>query len=404
VSRAWQAARHCSVIGAAHRRQGRPCQDASLTLALPAPCGSTLQLLAVADGHGGRRYHRSDVGSRLACEQAASAVAAALQCTPLGDTEAWQSQLAQGLPVAIQRGWQSAIEAHWQQGPSSTEEPFAALTYGTTLGLVLLAPGWWGCTGLGDWDLLLISGADAALVSEEAAHGGPAEATASLCSQDAALVWAARAQLRPLPAAGERLSLLLSTDGLRKSCATDADFLQLGLQLAELDDASELEQGLSQISAAGSGDDVSVAIGRWGGGPARAPRRPRRPALLGLTGGLIALAATGITLLLQRPPSPERLIQREAERLCRQPLLIRASLAQRKAVVAGLRGGQRQPAPLVAAAATDPLSALIAASMGRSNRPQPCGALAAALAELWQPPPPASRMPQRPQDQPAPTP
>lgn len=106
-------------------------------------------------------------------------------------------------------------------------------------------------------------------------------------------------------------------------------------------------------------------------------------------------AATGITAFLRRPPSPEQLIQHEAERLCRQPQLIRTNLAQRKAVVAGLRSGQRQAASLVAAAATDPLSALIAASRGGSGgHPLPCGALASALAELWQaPPPPAAKMP-----------
>ena len=55
VSYAWLAPRACSVIGAAHRRQGKPCQDASLTAQLTGQGGQTLQLLAVADGHGSSR-------------------------------------------------------------------------------------------------------------------------------------------------------------------------------------------------------------------------------------------------------------------------------------------------------------------------------------------------------------
>ncbi|MFM7286075.1 MAG: protein phosphatase 2C domain-containing protein, partial [Cyanobium sp.] len=67
-----------SVIGAAHRRQGRPCQDAALSRELLSTRGERLLLLAVADGHGGSRYWLSHVGSQLACELAATAVAAAL--------------------------------------------------------------------------------------------------------------------------------------------------------------------------------------------------------------------------------------------------------------------------------------------------------------------------------------
>ena len=41
-------------------------------------------LMAVADGHGGRRYRRSEVGSRLACETALAVAAAALAAAPAG--------------------------------------------------------------------------------------------------------------------------------------------------------------------------------------------------------------------------------------------------------------------------------------------------------------------------------
>jgi hypothetical protein len=66
VNSIWRPARACSVIGAAHQRQNKPCQDASLAVTLQSGSDS-LQLMAVADGHGGSRYHLSHRGSALAC-------------------------------------------------------------------------------------------------------------------------------------------------------------------------------------------------------------------------------------------------------------------------------------------------------------------------------------------------
>jgi hypothetical protein len=64
-------------------------------------------------------------------------------------------------------------------------------------------------------------------------------------------------------------SLLLSTDGVRKSCSTDADFFAIAQYLCEAvkphqgDATLQLNADLDRISSQGSGDDVSVAIGRW---------------------------------------------------------------------------------------------------------------------------------------------
>lgn len=402
----------CSVIGAAHCRRGKPCQDASLARELRGRRGERLLLLAVADGHGGSRYWLSGEGSRLACEQAAAAVAAALADHDLADLERWQQLLADELPATIQRRWLEAVEADWrqrteqgtaqgtEQHPELAGQLFSPLTYGSTLGLALLSPGWWGHTGLGDWDLVQLNGSEAALVSEEAEQGGPAEATASLCLADAAGRWRGRAALVPLTEATPPFCLLLSSDGVRKSCATDADFLSLCAHLAELADPAALAEGLAQITAAGSGDDVSVAIGRWGHhdaptnspaapGPPAATSRARLAPLLIAAAALLALGGLAAGLALgwgplrsrqaQRPgASPasgpattptaglgsaaRASLERESRRLCQQPQLIQASLAQRQAQFGDLLGGALQAPALIAAAARDPLGALIAAS------------------------------------------
>mgnify|MGYP006946109058 CR=1 FL=1 len=96
-----------------------------------------------------------------------------------------------------------------------------------SLALVLLAPRWWGYTGLGDWDLVQVSGdplasdPEANLISEEADPAAAGEATASLCLANAPELCAHRSSLRPLSGGGPAFTLLLSTDGVRKSCDTE---------------------------------------------------------------------------------------------------------------------------------------------------------------------------------------
>ena len=423
----------CSVIGSAHRRQTKACQDASLSRQLRSPRGEELLLLAVADGHGGNRYWLSEVGSRLACERAAAAVAAALANHALADLDQWQALLASTLPEQIQAEWLSAIEADWRQRPEAALEPFAPLTYGSTLGLVVLAPGWWGCTGLGDWDLVRLDATGAELVSEEAEQAGAAEATASLCLANAANHWQERARLEPLSQAPSPFTLLLSSDGVRKSCATDTDFLSLCRHLACLNNAAELAEGLAQITAAGSGDDVSVAIGHWPPEqdqsqgleqkqiqtnqqtqanqvqpePARARSRGRgllsgAALLLGLTAGAIGIGRIGPPAGPPPAPTPEpgvsaavqSSLELESQRLCRQPKLITATLTQRKPQFLGLVKGALQAQALMANAERDPLGGLIAISDPQADAaqatpaaPSPLGTscveLRLALAEQW---------------------
>jgi hypothetical protein len=229
------------------------------------------------------------------------------------------------------------------------------------LGLLLLTPRWWALAGLGDWDLVRVDPAGAAeLLSQEVAAAGAGEATASLCQEGAAQGGWFRSRVWPLEDQLLPFSLVLCTDGIRKSCASDADFLALAAWLAAGPDpgaaypgaphpgaphpdtahraiggfdASEggvevdafLAEGLDRISAEGCGDDVSVAIGRWQAGaaalppsdpsaaavPAPDPRPPLQEPALGvvpllLTGGLALLLglALGQRLPLASAPAP----------------------------------------------------------------------------------------------------
>jgi len=261
----WQTALAFSEIGAAHRRRGLPCQDSSLSCWLTAPDGQHLQLLAVADGHGGRRYRLSHVGSALAVQLARQAVEQALQDTPLEDIKSWRDALQQRLPTTVHRSWLAATQAHWEELAEAGQEPFTAASYGTTLGLLLLAPQWWGVTGLGDWDLVGIDHEGTAqLLNEESSDAAVGEATASLCLNTMVDHCRQRAGVQEYGTAPLE-ALLLSTDGIRKSCATDLDFLTLCAQVITIRTLPKLQQTLAQISADGSGDDVSLALVRLGG-------------------------------------------------------------------------------------------------------------------------------------------
>lgn len=467
----WLPPRVCSRQGAAHRRRGQPCQDFSLACRIAVAGAEPLTLLAVADGHGAAAYRHSAVGSALACRVAAAVVEEALGGGPGAGSEAWpgdgaglRSWLAAELPALLQRRWRAAVAEHWRAGPGAGGEPFSPVPYGTTLGLVLLGASWWAHAGLGDWDLVRIDAAgNAELLSQEEALLGAPEATASLCQAGEPLRgW--RSGLWPLEADVASFALVLSSDGLRKSCASDGDFLALARWLADLTwegpevaaggaapwatgvvigageaatgtsvagaasgaapsatgvviGAGEVEQelaaALDRISAEGCGDDGSVAIAHWSGGPGRCTAAagsadPGSGLMVLLVTAGLALVGLGLGALVGRPPAPEpgAAWRREVERLCRAPELVGPSLRSRRSQVLALGRGQIRPEALLADRARDPLGALIAAGFpataaeplrqsGFHQLPL-CPALRQALASLWITPPPAAISPSPP--------
>jgi hypothetical protein len=233
--------------------------------------------MVVADGHGGKRYSHSDVGSRLACELSLKLVAKQLgkwATVQPGAIDRWREWLEAKFPTTLHQEWLAATENHWRQERSDkevTEESFSPQAYGTTIAMVIMTPAWWGHTGLGDWDLLRVgSGGAVELVNEELEEeqtGG--EATYSLCLSNAPSHFASRTEVHLITEQQPSFSLLLSTDGVRKSCSTDADFFAIAQYLCEAvqprqgDATLQLNADLDRISSQGSGDDVSVAIGRW---------------------------------------------------------------------------------------------------------------------------------------------
>lgn len=271
---AWAPPFTCCRRGASHLRRGLPGQDSVAAASLHSGDGLTVQVMAVADGHGSPRHRRSDVGSRLACATALAEARRAIEAARLGDggpwaRRQWRRWLAMELPAAIHSAWLAAIEADWLQRDGGEAGPFTPVLYGSTLAVAVMTPCWWGVTGLGDWDLVVVEGPERARLASEETGVDPdgGERTLSLCLQAAPTFFAPRSRLHALPRLrpGERLALVLSTDGIRKSCLTDADFLLLCAWMAGSAGGErrqqELSEALDRVSSQGSGDDVAVAVG-----------------------------------------------------------------------------------------------------------------------------------------------
>ncbi len=274
---AWTPPVTCCRRGASHLRRGLPGQDSAAAASLRSGDGLAVQVMAVADGHGSPRHRRSDAGSRLACATALAEVRGAIETARLGDDgpwarRRWRRWLARELPAAIHGAWLAAIEADWRQregGAHGEAEPFTPVLYGSTLAVAVMTPHWWGVTGLGDWDLVVVEGPGRARLASEETGVDPdgGERTLSLCLQAAPSLFAPRSRLHALPRLrqGEPLALVLSTDGVRKSCLTDADFLLLSAWMAGSAAGErpqqELPEALDRVSSQGSGDDVTVAVG-----------------------------------------------------------------------------------------------------------------------------------------------
>ncbi|MFM7266257.1 MAG: protein phosphatase 2C domain-containing protein [Cyanobium sp.] len=366
----WTLIAPASRRGASHQRQGLPCQDASAAVELRSRDNLPVTVMAVADGHGGEAFPFSDVGSRLACDRALAEIGGAILRRPLAadDLAGWQAWWQEELPRALHGSWHQAIQRHWQRLAREAEMDAEAAGYpqlaleasgfrphlfGTTLGVVVMTPGWWGHTGLGDWDLMRLWGpGEGEIVSCEPPAPIPDEVTASLAHDRAWELFRSRTALHPVRSGERPFALVLSTDGLRKACRSDADLLGHGeallrVALAGLGAAAGegLEASLEALSAGDPGDDLSVAMAvrgrlRWdppGTAPEEIPWSAEPPAP--------ALDAAGSGHSLQPRLADDPGLE-EARRRARQAREDAAkSLAKQEELVEESRGGL--PGPVV---------------------------------------------------------
>jgi serine/threonine protein phosphatase PrpC len=270
-----------SVAGATHLRQGAPNQDAIDWLATYGG-GRPLTILVLADGHGGPRYIRSDVGARLAV-QAGRTLLADLGDAYFreGDLAAIQQFADHDLPRLLVRAWQQLVDDHLACHPINPEalanlttegsrslQQNPRLAYGATLVATLATADFLLYLQLGDGDLLVVEPDGRARrpsLPVDANNFG--NATTSFCLHDA---WRyVRSYFQSLGDQPPAL-ILLATDGYANSFVSEGDFLLAAEEIYTLVSQNgrdgqqmlrrQLPGWLRATSDQGSGDDITVGV------------------------------------------------------------------------------------------------------------------------------------------------
>jgi Protein phosphatase 2C len=184
----------------------------------------------------------------------------------------------------VVRAWREALEQELKDNRLTAEEfgalesqagPAARLTveenpliaYGATLLGVLVTESFVLYLQLGDGDILSVT--DYGEVSRPVPGDERlfANETTSLCSSDA---WrATRIEVQP-PVGSPPALILVASDGYANSFARDSDFLKIGTDLLQIVRSSGLDAvndniatWLTETSACGSGDDITLAMICW---------------------------------------------------------------------------------------------------------------------------------------------
>lgn len=249
--------------GAQHRRLRQPRQDA-----LRWHKHSDLSLIMVAaDGHGGKRCFRSQIGAWIAVMIACKMLAETSSLPTLPELHGLATDK---IPQLFVRNWLESVNRHQQRKPFTVAElallgnADPVVAYGTTLLTTLVTNDFIAYWQLGDGDILTVwedgtverpLPADKRLFANE---------TTSLCGEQA---WRDfRYQIQPISHKAPEL-ILLCTDGYSNSFADDEGLKQAGRDILELLKTegvdyvkNHLPDWLHQTSAAGSGDDVAVGL------------------------------------------------------------------------------------------------------------------------------------------------
>ncbi|WP_028050071.1 PP2C family serine/threonine-protein phosphatase [Cellulomonas sp. URHD0024] len=248
-----------SVRGAAHERDGRPNQDAFA--ALPLPDGGVA--VAVADGHGGKRYVRSAAGSRIAVE-----VASRLAVQVFARRHSHRELDLRALAAAIVDEWRTRVLRDLDENPFEPGESIDGVdlsgsplvAYGATCLLAVVCAHGATLLQLGDGDIVVLDGTAVStpVPGDGRLVGG---VTTSLCTGTAA------ADTRCAVLADRDVSLvLLATDGYSNSFADDDWSDQVLPDIARrirADGASAVATDLPgwiAESASVGGDDTTVVV------------------------------------------------------------------------------------------------------------------------------------------------
>jgi len=253
-----------SLKGSSHGADS-PNQDAVRVEVVRDESGRSTWIAAVADGHGGSRYVRSDVGARTAVDVAIAKVTELLAAGRGEDPD-----LLRGAAPLMVDAWRAAVLAHVAAHPFMESETAKAgasvsdspvLAYGATLLVAVVNDAGVRLSQIGDGDALVrthgfavrpIPG-DARLIANE---------TTSLCLDSAATDF----RFAELPSTAEVDLVLLASDGYGNSFAAQDWWHTLVGDVAWYVDVHGFDEFSKHLpdwlaeSALVGGDDVTTAV------------------------------------------------------------------------------------------------------------------------------------------------
>lgn len=258
-----------SVIGANHADKGITCQDAAMTAALYHK-GYQFYFMAVADGHGGAAYTRSDVGSFLAMQAASEAVNRFIMFVidvfekyPANWVEAVKKDFTERFGKMLVSNWGRMVEAHANDTEEKKDD--VVKLYGTTVALALVFNSHLFTGRIGDSSVFAMVNQNKKLHVHNFFETDGEEnqslglGTASLCSRDAYRKWQVGAA--PL---NDIHMLLLATDGFADSLKEPMDEVQEYYRYISKKGIANFEQIISKelihLTNKGVGDDISMVI------------------------------------------------------------------------------------------------------------------------------------------------
>lgn len=257
----------CSQIGASHIRESKPNQDFSGYESLQ---NGKVRVLCVSDGHGSKRSFRSDLGSEFAVD-----ISKNIAFDWFSDHTPTIKNLkeidgCERFCRKIIHLWTEKVHKHFKENPLSEDEKFLlgeennfSIIYGATLVLAVITPSYTFYVQLGDGNIISIN------EKNELTHPITADSTViandthSLCETNAA----DHIKYEIVEHSSLPKMILLTTDGLPNSFATDKHFNEAILEICLAIDnhgiykiSEEIPKWLKDYTELGSGDDITLAI------------------------------------------------------------------------------------------------------------------------------------------------
>jgi len=267
----------CCRQGASHIKENKVCQDFAIS-----NFAEKYAVAIVCDGHGGRSYFRSDIGSRFAAESARESIRTFMKeiinSGKLGEqVKADPDKYLKQLETNILYEWKRKIEDHFKNNPFREEElcelsdadrqkyeqkePRYIKAYGTTMIAVVVYPGnFWFGLHIGDGKCV------ARFLDNHSEQPIPWDdkcflnVTTSLCDDEALKEFRHCFHPDNFPVA-----LFVGSDGIDDSFTNDDDLYDFYGEIVQTfkekkrKAVEEIKAFLPELSKRGSQDDVSVA-------------------------------------------------------------------------------------------------------------------------------------------------